>query len=208
MARSSRSFTTSAPASNLRPPAWPLIRRAGSLEQAAAGTTARAWHMSWRREEETGSSLPYTTSWAACLARALRRKPSARRRRFTAQPVAGCKHWAGHAQRDAIFRLQNAHALGAPHPDAIGGQQLFVLVELRQERVAELQAILLEAIVGLVDAAADAKRVRGEPRAAVFLENLQDLFAIAESVEQRRQRRRSTRRRREPPLSTTAPSAA
>ena len=95
--------------------------------------------------------------------------------RFAQVPLhaAGAKYRAGNAQRNAIFRIQNADALGALNPDAIGGQQLFVLVELGQEEVTELQAVLLETVVSFIDAAADAKRVRGKASAAILLEDSQ-----------------------------------
>ena len=46
--------------------------------------------------------------------------------------------------------------------------------------------VLLEAVVRLVEQAADAEGVRGEPRAAVLLENLERFFALAQAVEHRR----------------------
>src|SRR5208282_2397357 len=95
-------------------------------------------------------------------------------------------HRTGDAQGDAIFRIQNADALGALNPDAVGGQQLFVLVELGQEEFAKLIAILLEAVIRLVEAAADAEGVRGKAGATILLEDSQDFFSIAEAVEQRR----------------------
>ena len=112
--------------------------------------------------------------------------------------AAGAQHRPGHAQRDAILGIENADALGALHPDAVGGQQLFVFIELGQEIVAELLHVLLEAFVGLVNAAADAERVRRQARATVLLEDLQDLFAIAEAVEQRRDRADIERVRAQP----------
>ena len=66
------------------------------------------------------------------------------------------------------------------------GEQFLVLIHLGQEHVAEIADVLLEAVVGLVEQAADAEGVRGEARAAVFLENLERLFALAEAVEHRR----------------------
>ena len=72
------------------------------------------------------------------------------------------------------------------HPDAIVGEQFFVLVHLGQEHVAEVADVLLEAVVGLVEQPADAEGVRGEARAAVLFENLERLFALAQAVEHRR----------------------
>ena len=59
---------------------------------------------------------------------------------------------------------------------------------------------LLEAGVGLVLQAADAESVRGEARAAIFLEDLENLFAIAEGVEQRRDGADIERMRAQPEL--------
>ena len=56
------------------------------------------------------------------------------------------------------------------------------------EILAEALDIFLQLVVSLILQAADAERVRGQPRAAIFLENFQDLFALAQAIEQRRQR--------------------
>ena len=46
--------------------------------------------------------------------------------------------------------------------------------------------------------AADAERVGGQPRAAIFLEDFQNLFALAETIEDRRERADIERMRPEP----------
>ena len=80
----------------------------------------------------------------------------------------------------------HADILGALQPDAVGGQQRFVFVDLRREEGQEILYVLFEAGVSLILAAADAEGMRGEARAAVLFENLQNLFPVAEGVEQRR----------------------
>ncbi len=64
----------------------------------------------------------------------------------------------------------------------------------------KVKHILLEAVVGFVLAAADAEGMGGQARAAILLEDLQDLFAVAEAVEQRRQRADIQRVRAQPNL--------
>src|SRR5208283_3352027 len=113
---------------------------------------------------------------------------------------AGAQHGASDPERDAVLRIQNADALGALHPDAVGGQQLFILIELGQEEIAERLAILLEAVVRLVEAAPDAEGMGGEAGAAILLEDSQDLFAIAETIEQRGNRADVERVRAQPDL--------
>ena len=107
--------------------------------------------------------------------------------RFADVPLhaGAAQQGSGRAERDRILLRQHAHALRPFHPDAVGGEQLFVLVDLGKEVVAEGADFLLEPVVKVVLQAADAKGVGGEPGAAVVLENLQDLFSFAESVEDR-----------------------
>ena len=68
------------------------------------------------------------------------------------------------------------------------GEQRFVLVDPLVESAAKPLDILLELVVSLILQAADAEGVRGQPRAAVLLENFQDLFPFAQAIKQRRQR--------------------
>ena len=79
-----------------------------------------------------------------------------------------------------------ADVLRALDPDAVRGQEFLVLVDLGSDEGEKLLDVLFEAFVGFVQTAADAEGVRGQARAAVLLENLQDLFPVAESVEERR----------------------
>src|SRR5207249_4497519 len=77
-------------------------------------------------------------------------------------------------------------ALETAHPDTIVGEQLLIFVHLGEEHVAERAALLFKTVVELVDQAADAERVGGQPRATIVLEDFEDLFALAETVEYRR----------------------
>src|SRR5581483_4688789 len=112
---------------------------------------------------------------------------------------------SSYTQRLAVAAIQDAYALGALHPDAVCREQLFVFAELRLHEVAKLLYLFFEAVVGVVLAAADAERVRRQPRATIFLDNLQDLFAIAECVEQRRHCAYIERVRAEPHLVASDP---
>ena len=85
-------------------------------------------------------------------------------------------------------------------PDAIGGEQFFVFVDLRRHERHEILDVFFEPVVGLILQAADAKGVRRKPRAAVLFENLENLFAIAERVKQRRDRADIERMRSQPKL--------
>ena len=96
------------------------------------------------------------------------------------------QHRSGDAECLAIVDIQNPDVAHAVHPDAVGRQQLFILVGLGQEDVAEVEDVLFEAVVGFVQQPADAERVRGQARAAVFLEDVQRQLAFPHAVEQRR----------------------
>ena len=122
--------------------------------------------------------------------------------RFAQVPfhAARAQDGSGHAEGDAILGGDRADVLRALHPDAIGGEQLLVLVDFGRDEGQELLDVFFEAFVGFVQTAADAERVRGQARAAVLLENLQDLFAIAEGVEKRRHRADVERVRAQPKL--------
>ena len=102
--------------------------------------------------------------------------------------AAGAQHRTGHAERNAIGGRDHANIPGALNPDAVGGEQRFVFVDLRREERQKILYVFFEAGVSLILAAADTKRVRGQPRAAILFENLENLFAIPERIKQRRHR--------------------
>ena len=77
---------------------------------------------------------------------------------------------------------------------------VFVFVDLGRDESQEILYVLLEALVGLVLAAADAEGMRREARATIFLENLEDLFPVAEGIEERRHRADIERVRAQPQL--------
>ncbi len=100
--------------------------------------------------------------------------------------TAGAQYRPGYAESDAIGARDYADILGSLQPDAVGGKQRFVFVDLGREEGQEIRYVFFEAGVSLVLAAADAKGMRGQARAAVPFENLQDFLPVAEGVEQRR----------------------
>ena len=122
--------------------------------------------------------------------------------RFAQVPLhaAGAKYRAGHAQRDAILAGNFADTFGAFEPDAIGGEQLFVFVDLRLHERNEILHVPFESVVRFILQSADAKSMRGEPSAAILFENLENLFAVAEGIEQRRDRADIERVRAQPEL--------
>ena len=60
--------------------------------------------------------------------------------------------------------------------------------------------VLLESFVGFILQAADAEGMRGQPCAAIFLENLENLFPVAEGIKKRRDRADIERMRSQPKL--------
>ena len=57
---------------------------------------------------------------------------------------------------------------------------------------------MLESVVRLVLQSANAKRVRRQPRAAIFFENFQNFFALAKTIKNRSQRANIQRMRSQP----------
>src|SRR5438105_4761564 len=78
------------------------------------------------------------------------------------------QHRPGDAELLALFRAEDAHSLEPVHPDAVVGEQLFVFIDFGQEHVAEGFHLFFKAIVEFILQTADAKCVRGEPRAAII----------------------------------------
>ena len=100
----------------------------------------------------------------------------------------------------AIRGGDHADIFRALNPDAVGGEQFLVFVDFRRDEGQEILYFFFEAGISLILAAADAKGMRGQARAAVLFENLEDLFAIAEGVEERRHRSDIERVRAQPKL--------
>src|SRR6266446_310503 len=112
------------------------------------------------------------------------------RRGFANVPfdATGSEHGPGYTEGDGVGSRQNPHALGTPDPNAILREQILVFDDARFEILAEPCDFLFESVVGFVLQAADAKRVGGQARPAVFLKNLQNFFAFAEAIKERRKR--------------------
>ena len=98
----------------------------------------------------------------------------------------------------ASVARDDADALGALEPDAVVGEQLFVLVHLLRHDVAEREHLLVPADRDVERQAADAHRVVGEARAAELLEQIENQLALAERVEEHRHRADVHRVRAEP----------
>src|SRR5690348_7323995 len=120
--------------------------------------------------------------------------------RFANVPLhaAGAKHRTRGTESNRVFRLQNSYALCTAEPDAVLRQQVLVVLDAWFEGFAETLDVFFQGVVGFVLEPADAKRMRGEARAAIFLENLENLFAFAEAIEERRERANVQRVRSQP----------
>ena len=107
--------------------------------------------------------------------------------RFAYIPLhtAGTQHGPRDSQRYAILCRDRTYTFGSFHPDAISGEQFFVLANFRSDEVEELLYFAFESFIGFVETAADAECVRGKARSAIFLEDLEDLFPVAEGVKKR-----------------------
>ncbi len=100
--------------------------------------------------------------------------------------AAGAQHRSGYAQRDAFPGGNLAHILGALNPDAVGGEQFLVFVNLGSHEIEKLFYLALKAFVSFVGTPADAEGMSGQASATVLFKNLEDFFAVAEGVEERR----------------------
>src|SRR5436190_180504 len=98
--------------------------------------------------------------------------------------TASAQYGSRHAECDAVFCRDSSYTFGSFHPDAVGGEQFFVLANLRSHEVEELFYFAFESFIGFVETAADAECVRGEARSTVFLEDLENFFPVAEGVKE------------------------
>src|SRR5208282_5137481 len=92
---------------------------------------------------------------------------------------------SGGPESNAIGGVDYADIARAADPDAVAGQKVHVFLNAALEILAKPLDVFLEPVVGLVLQAAYAEGVRGQARAAVFFEDLQDLLALAQAVEER-----------------------
>ena len=102
--------------------------------------------------------------------------------------AAAAEHRAGAAVVDRHLRRQDADAGRALDEDRVGRQQRVVLLDHRLELVEERLALLQPAAGQVGRRAAEGEVAVGQPGAAGFLEQVEDLLALAEGVEERAER--------------------
>src|ERR1051325_4610924 len=98
------------------------------------------------------------------------------------------KRGAGEPDCNRVRGGDDADADRAPEPDAVLGEQRLVLFEAVREVVHEVLHVFREALIGVVGHSADAPSVRGEARAELLLEYLQNLLALAQRPKQNSER--------------------
>ena len=98
--------------------------------------------------------------------------------------AASAQRRPGDAERDGVFGGEMADALGAIDPDGIAGQQVLILVDLRRHDVEQLLHALVEIDRRLHRDAADAEVGGHHALAGDVLEDLEQLFALAEAIEE------------------------
>src|SRR6201989_2153614 len=87
---------------------------------------------------------------------------------------------AGESDCNRFCRRDNADADRSPEPDSVLGEHRLVLSPALRKIISEALHVSREALVRVVRHAADTPGVCGEPRAELLLENLQNLFALAQ----------------------------
>ena len=102
--------------------------------------------------------------------------------------AAGAQNRSGNAECDRVFRGKKPTSFVRPTQMRFSVSSVSYSSTCLREIVAEALHFLFEAVVGFVLQAADAEGVSGEPRAAIFLENFQNFFALAEAIKNWRQR--------------------
>ena len=90
----------------------------------------------------------------------------------------------GDSQVQHVLERNHADALGAAHPDAVVGEQVFVLVDAAGEDVDERLDALVPAARRLQGQPANAEVAGHHALAAEHFEDLEDLLALAEAVEE------------------------
>src|SRR5204862_6964824 len=94
------------------------------------------------------------------------------------------EHRAGHTQIEHVSHGNVAYAFGAPDPDRIVGQQLLIFIDAAGEHVDKLFNSLVPAARMIERQAADTDVARHHALAGEHLENAQDVFPLAEAVEE------------------------
>ena len=98
--------------------------------------------------------------------------------------AGGAQHRPGDAQIQHVFERNEADALGAADPDRIVRQQVFVFVDLLGKTSMNLLTRFVPAARRLQRQPADAEVAGHHALAGEHFEDLQDVFALAEAVEE------------------------
>src|SRR6201987_746987 len=98
--------------------------------------------------------------------------------------ATAAQHWARSAHADGIFGADDSPALRAAEPDAVIGEQAFVFVNVRGKGIDYATDLIEPVRRRLEGDAADAEIAGHHPLARDVFENLHDLFALAEGVEE------------------------
>src|ERR1035437_2862743 len=98
----------------------------------------------------------------------------------------GAEHGAGDSEVEHVLERNHADALGAANPDAVVGQQVFVLIDAAGEDVDEGLDALVPAARRFQGQPADAEVAGHHALAAELFEDLEDLLALAEAIEEHR----------------------
>ena len=104
----------------------------------------------------------------------------------------------GHAECDGIFGRDIAYALGAAHPDAVAREQLFVFVDAPGHHLHEFFDALQVAGRRFQGQPADADIAGHHALPGDKLKNIQDFFALAETIQKNRHRPEVDRVRAQP----------
>src|SRR5579862_1310267 len=98
--------------------------------------------------------------------------------------AAAAQHGARSAHGNGIFGADDSHALRSAEPDAVIGEQAFVFVNVRGKGIDYATDVIEPVRRRLEGDAADAEIAGHHPLARDVFENLHDLFALAEGVEE------------------------
>src|ERR1035437_2861085 len=98
----------------------------------------------------------------------------------------GAQHGPGDRQVQHVLQRNHADAHGAAHPDTVGGQQVLILIDAAGEDVDECFDALVPPARWFQGQPADAEVAGHHALAAELFEDLEDLLALAEAVEEHR----------------------
>src|SRR5205807_6035846 len=100
--------------------------------------------------------------------------------------TAAAQGWASRAHSNGIFCRHDRYTLGAHQPDGIAGEQVFVLVDLLWKITGKV-AYPVEKSQRRLERDSAYPEIRGHHAlSADHLEDLQDLFTLAETIQEDR----------------------